>query len=111
MAQTPTTTKLITQVPHMKTLAMYRRSLKAFMTIFKDDFEMFHRARIEFRRSIESQKDERELAKVNDLLFQYEETRRTLLQKVVQGNLQQDGSYRWKVRPEHAMGSSVKDTN
>ena len=54
MAQTPTTTKLITQVPHMKTLAMYRRSLKAFMTIFKDDYEMFHRARIEFRRSIEA---------------------------------------------------------
>ena len=79
MAQTPTTAKLITQVPHVKTLAMYRRTLKSFMTIFKDDYEMFHRARIEFRRSIESQAEERDLAKVNELLFQYEETRRTLL--------------------------------
>ena len=58
---------------------MYRRTLKSFMTVFKDDFEMFHRARIEFRKSIESTKEERELAKVNELLFQYEETRRTML--------------------------------
>lgn len=108
MASTPTTTKLITTVPHLKTLTMYRRCLKSFMTVFKDDYEMFHRARIEFRRSIESTAEERDLAKVNDLLFQYEETRRTLLQKVVQGNIQQDGSYRWKVRPDHAMGSSIK---
>ena len=57
------------------------------MTIFKDDYEMFHRARIEFRRSIESHADVREQAKVNELLFQYEETRRTMLQKIVQGNL------------------------
>jgi len=27
----------------------------------------------------------------------------------VQGNLQADGNYRWKVRAEHAMGSSVKE--
>ena len=53
MASTPTSAKLIAVVPHVKTLAMYRRSLKSFMTVFKDDFEMFHRARIEFRRSIE----------------------------------------------------------
>lgn len=65
MAQTPATAKLITQVPHVKTLAMYRRTLKSFMTVFKDDYEMFHRARIEFRRSIEDTKEERELAKVN----------------------------------------------
>ena len=91
MAQSSTTTKLITQVPHVKTLAMYRRTLKSFMTVFKDDYEMFHRARIEFRRSIESHADERDPAKVNELLFQYEETRRTLLSKIVQGTLQGDG--------------------
>ena len=44
---------------------------------------MFHRARIEMRRSIESQKEERDAAKVAELLFQYEETRRVLLQSVV----------------------------
>ena len=86
MANTPATTRMITQMPHLKTLAMYRRTLKSFMTVFKDDYEMFHRARIEFRHSIEADKEERELAKVNELLFQYEETRRTLLQKIVQGN-------------------------
>ena len=48
---------------------------------------MFHRARIELRRSIEIHKDEQDEAKVNELLFQYEETRRVLLQNVVQGNL------------------------
>ena len=85
MANTPTTVKMITQLPHMKTLAMYRRTLKSFMVVFKNDHEMFHRARIEFRRSVESQAEEREFAKVNELLFQYEETRRTLLQKIVQG--------------------------
>ena len=83
MASTPSSAKLIKNLPHVKTLAMYRRSLKSFMTVFKNDYEMFHRARMEFRRSIESQKDERDLAKVNELLFQYEETRRTLLTKVV----------------------------
>jgi len=83
MATAQNSAKLITIVPHVKTLAMYRRSLKSFMTVFKNDFEMFHRARIEFRRSIESTKDERDLAKINELLFQYEETRRTLLTKVV----------------------------
>ena len=27
----------------------------------------------------------------------------------MQGDLQPDGSYRWNVRKEHAMGTSVKD--
>jgi hypothetical protein len=58
------------------------------MVVFKNDFEMFHRARIELRRSIEASKGERELSKVNELLFQYEEARRVLAEKVVQGNLQ-----------------------
>ena len=69
MASTPTTAKIITTIPHVKTLTMYRRCLKSFMTVFKNDYEMFHRARIEFRKSIESQSEERDLAKVNELLF------------------------------------------
>lgn len=101
--------KLITAVPHGKTLAMYRRMCKSFMTVFQGDYEMFHKARIEVRRSIELHKDERDVSKINDLLFQYEESRRTLLKSVVQGNLQEDGSYRWKVRADHAMGAGVKE--
>ena len=103
------TGKVLTQVPHLKTLAMYRRMVRSLYTVFENDPEMFHRTRIEIRRSIEEHKEERDLMKVNELLFQYEETRRILLTKLVQGNLQQDGNYRWKIRPEHAMGSSIKD--
>jgi len=59
----------LTKVPHLKTLTMYRRMCKTMMVVFKNDYEMFHRARIELRRSIESQKEERDLHKVNELLF------------------------------------------
>ena len=54
---------------NIRTLAMYRRMLKSFQTIFKGDFEMFHRSRIELRRSIEAHKDEKDAQKVNELLF------------------------------------------
>ena len=77
----------ITKVPHLKTLTMYRRMLKTMMVVFKNDYDMFHRARIEVRRSIEINKQERDPAKVNEFLFQSEEARRVLLEKVVQGNL------------------------
>ncbi len=73
-------------VPNKKTLGMYRRMLKSMQVVFAGDFEMFHRCRLEIRRSIESQSEERDPAKINELLFQYEETRRILLQNVVQGN-------------------------
>ena len=53
----------------IRTLAMYRRMLKSFQTIFKGDFEMFHRSRIELRRSIEAHQDEKDAHKVNELLF------------------------------------------
>lgn len=41
-------------VPNKKTLGMYRRMLKSMQVVFAGDFEMFHRCRIEIRRSIES---------------------------------------------------------
>ena len=66
---------------------MYRRMLKSMMRVFEGDYEMFHRARIEVRASIESHRDERDPSKINELLFQYEESRRILLKNVYQGNL------------------------
>ncbi len=63
---------------------MYRRMLKSMQVVFAGDFDMFHRCRIEIRNSIIQQKDEKDPAKINELLFQYEETRRILLQNVVQ---------------------------
>ena len=71
--------KVITQIPHIKTLMMYRRTLKSMMRVFANDYEMFHRARIEFRKSIEDDADLRDKAEINQKLFQYEETRRFLL--------------------------------
>ena len=67
------------QVPYKKTLGMYRRMLKSMQVVFAGDFEMFHKCRLEIRRSIILTKDERDVAKINELLFQYEETRRILL--------------------------------
>jgi hypothetical protein len=52
------------------------------MRVFDGDFEMFHRARIEVRRSVEDQKDLRNVSEINELLFQYEESRRILLKNV-----------------------------
>ncbi len=63
---------------------MYRRMLKSMMVVFKGDFEMFHRCRMEVRRSILESKDETDPVKINEMLFQFEETRRILLQSVVQ---------------------------
>ncbi len=40
------------QVPYTKTLAMYRRMLKSMMVVFKGDPDMFHRCRLEIRKSI-----------------------------------------------------------
>ena len=39
---------------------MYRRMLKSMMRVFDGDYEMFHRARLEVRQSIESQKEIRD---------------------------------------------------
>lgn len=75
------------KVPNPKTLMMYRRMLKSMQRVFQGDHEMFHRARIEMRKSIVASKDIEDPAKVAELLFQYEETRRILLQNVVQGNI------------------------
>ncbi len=37
--------------------------------VFAGDFEMFHRCRMEIRRSIEQTAEERDPAKINELLF------------------------------------------
>ena len=62
---------------------MYRRMLKSMMRVFEGDYEMFHRARIEVRRSIEDHSHIVDQAEVNKLLFDYEESRRILLKHVV----------------------------
>ena len=46
--------------PNPRTLMMYRRMLKSMQIVFNGDHEMFHRARIEMRRSIESHSEEQD---------------------------------------------------
>ena len=65
--------------PNMKTLAMYRRFIKSLMVVFKNDYEMFHKCRIAFRKDIESKRDVTDPQEINTLLFNYEESRRLLL--------------------------------
>ena len=55
--------------PNLKTLTMYRRMLKSMMDVFDGDYEMFHRARIEVRRSIEEHKSITDPKEINELLF------------------------------------------
>ncbi|CAI2383704.1 unnamed protein product [Moneuplotes crassus] len=98
-------------VPNPKTMMMYRRMLKAMMRAFKGDYEMFHMSRIEFRKNILEYKDIQTKKELNKVLFGFEEGRRMLLKNIMQGDLQNDGSYRWNVRREHAMGTSVKEWN
>ena len=43
-----------------KTLMMYRRMLKSMQRVFAGDYEMFHRARIEMRKSIEASREEKD---------------------------------------------------
>ena len=56
-------------VPNPKTLAMYRRMLKSMMDVFDGDYEMFHRARLEVRQSIEERKTVTDPKEINELLF------------------------------------------
>mmetsp|Transcript_27736 Transcript_27736/g.24535 ORF Transcript_27736/g.24535 Transcript_27736/m.24535 type:complete len:136 (-) Transcript_27736:26-433(-) len=95
--------------PNPKTMMMYRRMLKAMMRVFKGDYEMFHRSRIEFRKNILEYKDITTKKELNKVIFGFEEGRRMLLKNIMQGDLQKDGNYRWNVRREHAMGTSVKE--
>jgi hypothetical protein len=57
------------RAPNPKTLMMYRRMLKSMQRVFAGDYEMFHRARIEMRKSIEASKDIEDQQKVAELLF------------------------------------------
>ena len=58
--------------------------LKSFMVIFDNDYEMFHRSRIEVRKSIQENLYEEDKVKANEVLFQLEEGRRALLKNVMQ---------------------------
>ena len=60
---------MATVAPNLKTLMMYRRMMKSMQKVFAGDYEMFHKARIEMRRSIESQADETDPMKIAEFHF------------------------------------------
>ncbi|KAL4435274.1 hypothetical protein ABPG74_017366 [Tetrahymena malaccensis] len=95
-------------VPNKYTLLFYRRMLHTMMKAFPEDYNMFHSCRIECRRKILENKNEKDPIKIQDHIFFGEEIRDMLENNLMQGNLQQNGNYRFKARPEHAMGEHVK---
>jgi complex III assembly factor LYRM7 len=94
---------------HAPTLMFYRRLLKTMMKTFTGDYNMFHQTRIEARRKIREHADLRDPVEIQEKIFFGEEVRDFLEVNVMQGNLQENGNYRFKARSEHGVGSGIKD--
>lgn len=77
---------------------MYRRLLKTMMKTFDGDYQMFHQSRIEARKKILESKDLTDPIEIQNKVFIGEEARDFLETAVIQGNLQDSGKYRFKVR-------------
>jgi complex III assembly factor LYRM7 len=90
-------------IVHKPTLQFYRRLLKTMMKTFDGDYEMFHRTRLEARKKIYENKQLTDPVAIQEKLFFGEEVREFMQYNMIQGNLQDNGNYRFKVRPEHAM--------
>lgn len=93
------------------TLGFYRRLLKTMMKVFNGDYEMFHKVRIESRNKILENKNETDEIKIQEKIFFGDECRDFLLSSVLQGNLQENGNYRFKARKEASLGATHIDTN
>lgn len=93
---------------HLPTLQFYRRLLKTMMKTFDKDVEMFHRVRMEARKKILENKEEKDEVKLQDQIFFGEEVRDFFANNMIQGKLQENGRYRFKAKAEHAMGSQIK---
>mmetsp|Transcript_4759 Transcript_4759/g.5198 ORF Transcript_4759/g.5198 Transcript_4759/m.5198 type:complete len:118 (-) Transcript_4759:67-420(-) len=96
------------KIPYAGTLLFYRRLLKTMMRTFDGDVEMFHKVRLEARREILKNKDEKDEVKVQNFIFYGEEIRDFLDVNLIQGNIQPSGHYRLKVRKEHGLGATIK---
>lgn len=65
------------------TLSFYRRSLKSLMTIFENDFENFHRVRLETKNRILENKNITDEIQILDKICEGEEIRQFLLKNVI----------------------------
>eukprot|EP01017_Pseudomicrothorax_dubius_P049637 TRINITY_DN9258_c0_g1_i1.p1 TRINITY_DN9258_c0_g1~~TRINITY_DN9258_c0_g1_i1.p1 ORF type:complete len:104 (-),score=15.51 TRINITY_DN9258_c0_g1_i1:92-403(-) len=98
----------VVKVPYKGTLAFYRRLLKTMMKTFDGDYVMFHRIRLEARRKILENKDERDEFKIHDQIFFGEETRDFLEKNLIKGEVQENGRVKLKARKEHSLSSPIK---
>jgi complex III assembly factor LYRM7 len=94
---------------HKPTLMFYRRLLKTMMKTFVGDYNMFHQCRLEARKKIKENEELRDPVDIQEKIFFGEEVRDFLEVNLMQGTIQNSGNYRFKARPEHGMGSSMKD--
>lgn len=78
------------------------------MKIFENDYENFHKVRIETRKRILANRDLEDEEIILEKICEGEEIKTFLLQNVIQGNLMPEGHYRLKARQEHVIGSTKK---
>ncbi|KAM3135576.1 hypothetical protein pb186bvf_012247 [Paramecium bursaria] len=81
------------------------------MKSFDGDPEMFHRVRIECRKRIVENKNESDIVKIHEHIFFGEESRDFLENNIIQGKLQNNGNYRFKAKPEHAIQDPININN
>lgn len=82
--------------------------LKTMMVSFNGDPEMFHRVRIECKNKIRENAKETDPIKIQQHIFFGEEAREFLKNHLIQGNLQPNGRYRFKAKPQHSMNDPIK---
>ena len=65
------------------TLSFYRRLLKTLMKVFENDFENFHKTRIEAKRMIKQNSQLEDEMEILDKIYEGEEAREFLLKNVM----------------------------
>jgi hypothetical protein len=89
-------------------LKLYRKMLHTMMIVFQGDYNTFHLIRINIRKEIEKRREITDLKEIRERMIDLEEARNSLLTQVMQGKLQDGGYYKYKTRPENAMGANAQ---
>lgn len=83
------------------------------MYVFKGDYNTFHLMRINVRKEIEKRRELTDEKQIREGVLDLEEARNLILTNIMQGKLQDGGFYRYKARPELAVGTNpnILDNN
>lgn len=65
------------------TLSFYRRLLKTLMTVFDNDYNNFHKTRLEAKKMIKENAHLRDEMKILDKIYEGEEAREFLLKNIM----------------------------